>query len=59
MKRRRATCPECLKVFPVAPNPLAGGQIDVFPRHTQPPNPEMCPGSRWIVEQEDYVVEAP
>jgi hypothetical protein len=57
VKRRRAVCPECLKVFPVKDEPGTDGR-DVFPRHTLSTF-EMCSGSRWIVEQEDYVVEAP
>jgi hypothetical protein len=51
-------CPECHKTFPVRDEPGTGGR-DVFPKHTDPPNPEMCSGSRWIVEQEDYVNEGP
>jgi len=58
VKRRRAVCPECHKTFPVRDEPGTGGR-DVFPKHTDPPNPEMCSGSRWIVEQEDYVNEGP
>lgn len=60
MKRRRAKCPECGAVFPVkAEGSVLGVACDVFPRHTNPPHPEMCSGSRWIVEQEDYVNEGP